>query len=121
MVLIAIGGVTVEPAIFLTFENARAAQSIVHPILGREYPDATLRPAQARSGRLELGFSGEGAETTSKAAQDALALAAVAVLTDADRPSHNMTFVVQGEVSRPIEDTTRNAWIVSCGFQEVAP
>lgn len=115
------GATVITPTIVLGYEESREAQSIVHPILGSTTPDVTLRPAVLRTGRLSCGFSGATSETLSKSAADTLAGASTFALADTDRATVAMTFVVpQGsQVTRTLEDETRNAWVVSFDFQEV--
>lgn len=120
MTTITTGASTITPSIVTTYEARRAAQTIVHVILGSPEPDVSLRPALRRSGRIELGFAGPTCEADSNAAAGVLAGASVFTLTDPDRATHNMTFVVTGDIPRALEDTTRNAYTVAFEFQEVS-
>lgn len=112
------GASTITPTIILDYSSDREAQSIVHPILGSSNPDITLRPASLRTGRLALGFQGSSSETDSKTAVDLLSTAATFNLVSPDRSTIPMLFVVQGRVSRDLEDVSRDAWLVTFDYQE---
>ncbi|KAA9105004.1 hypothetical protein [Microbacterium rhizomatis] len=118
--IITVGASTIAPTVVLGYSSERAAQNIVHPILGAESPDVTLRPALLRSGTLSLGFSDTGSEGSSRAAETLLAAVGVGSLASTDRATVAMPFVVVGTVRRELEDATRNAWIVTFGYQETA-
>lgn len=110
----------ITPTVVLGYGSAREAGTIVHPIINRAAPDVTLRPARLRSGdALELGFSSATSEADSKTAEEILSMPAVFTLSSADRTTVVMSFVVRGTVKRTLEDVTRNAWVVSFGWQEV--
>lgn len=112
------GASTITPTIVTDYSSEREAQSLVHVILGSPNPDITLRPATLRKGRLELGFHGASSEADSKTALDLLATSVTFNLVSSDRTSIPMLFVVQGRVSRVLEDVSRGAWLVSFEYQE---
>lgn len=114
------GASTITPTLVLGYSADREAQTIVHEILGSASPDVTLRPGKLRSGRLELGFQGATSQANSKTAADLLSGAATFNLVSTDLTTIPMPFVVQGTVTRELEDASRNAWIVSFDFQETA-
>ena len=110
------GASTITPILVLGYGADRAANNIVHAIPGRSNPDVTLRPANLRTGTLELGFT---SELESKDAADLHATGGVFTLSDTDRASVGMSYVASGRISRALEDTTRGAWVISVDFQEV--
>lgn len=114
------GGSTITPTQVLGYKADRESKTNIHPILGSSNPDATLRPALLRTGRLELGFQGATSESASKTAADLLSTAVTFNLVSSDRTSIPMTFVVKGSVSRELEGESRDAWMLSFDFQEVA-
>lgn len=115
------GAAIITPTLILGFESKREAATLVHSIIGRAAPDVTLRPAALRNGVSELGFNASTSEADSAAAEAILAGGTVCALISSDRSTVEMSFVVQGEITRTLEDATRSAWVVSFGWQEVTP
>lgn len=113
------GDAVIAPTIVTALSTGRPVATIVHPILGRDAPDVTVRPAGLRTGSLELGFSGEDAETASADAERLLAAGVATIVTD-ERATLAFSFVAQGTVTRDLEPVTRDAWLVRLDFQEVA-
>lgn len=109
----------ITPTVVDGWSASREARTKVHDILGRSDPDVTLRPAGLRAGTLKLVFA------TEQAAADAVAVLAVPqvlTLADADRPSLAGRFVAaDGTIELQLDDETRDVWIVTCPFREVAP
>jgi len=112
------GAVTITPRLVLGYESTREAGNVLHPILGRAAPAVTYRPAQLRTGRMELLFVDEA---TAVAAEDALAVAESCTLASDVRASIIMTFVLSGTLTRTLDDATRDAWTVAFDWTEVAP
>lgn len=141
--IITSGADTIYPTIVDGYESSRSARNIVHPILGRATPDVSLRPAQLRTGTLTLVFGdttetselvvidgivqplttpAQNAEEASLIAVDLHATGGVFSLSDTDRPSILMSYVVRpGDIRRDLDEQTREVWIVSIPFQEVTP
>src|SRR5688500_7572097 len=111
-------GGSITPDMVLGYQSQRQAGNIIHPILGRENPDITFRPAMLRTGRLELGFYGATSEADSLAAEAAHGLGAVFTLASTDVGSIEMSYVVAGSVTRTIE-VPGTAWTVHVDYQEV--
>lgn len=114
------GSDTIAPTVIDGFRSERESRNVVHPILGRDEPDVTLRPSNLRTGTLTLGFEGPTSEARSKAAEDMLAASGVFTLASTERATAEMSFIIQGTPSRELEDETRDAWIVTLDFQEVS-
>jgi len=110
------GDVTVTPALVLGYDAARMSRNLVHNLIGNGAPNVTLKPASLRSGTLELLFADE---STAAACEALHATEGSFTLTDSDRPSIGMVYVV-GSIRRQLEPETRAFWIVSVGFQEVS-
>ncbi|RPE75196.1 MULTISPECIES: hypothetical protein [unclassified Frondihabitans] len=110
----------IAPDLVTGFESTRDSQTLFHSVIGRAYPDITLRPASLRRGTLTMLFASGDAESLSATAEDLHAAAGLFELTDPDRASVAMTYVVSGAVGRALEDETRDAWLLSVDFQEVA-
>lgn len=104
------------PDVMDGFESRRDSQTIVHPILGRPNPDITIRPAMLRTGTLSFVF---GSETESFAAEISHAEGGVFKLESSTRDTVQMRYVPVGQITRTLERTTRDTWIVTVDFQEV--
>lgn len=119
------GGVTViTPNAVVAFSSVRQGKTRVHEVINRANPDATLRVAGSRAGRIKLAFTSASAEADSAAAEQALAGGALfTYVTDPSRPSLSMTFVVPdgGQINRVLSDVTRAAWTVEFDYREVSP
>lgn len=120
--IITSGSSTITPSAVTRYESTRDTGAVVHPIINRAAPDATLRVASLRKGRLEITFLGASAEADSDAAEEVLATAATFSLVSADRLSVQMSFVLPkgGRLTRTLSDTTRAAWVVAFDWVEVA-
>lgn len=108
------------------FESVRETQSIVHRVLGRPYPDVTLRPATARTGTLKLVFGNEAAAAHAEAVHAAPGILKLQAAFDYDaneviRPTVEMLYVPAGRITRTLDPDTRDVWIVTVDFQEVEP
>jgi hypothetical protein len=113
------GSETIEPTIIDGYSSGRESRNIVHPILGRSEPDVTLRPANLRTGTLTLGFEGPTSEIDSLEAETLHATGGVFAVVSTDRGTVEMSYVVNGQISRTLEDETRDAWLVTVDYQEV--
>lgn len=119
MTTITSGTTTITPTLVDGYSAEQETRTLAHPIVGAPFDDITLRPSGPRSGSFRLLFASEAA---ADAARRALAGTLVWTITDADRPTINMPFVVQGgSLSRVLEDSTRNLWFVEVPFREVSP
>lgn len=114
------GAVIISPTLILGYESTRKPGNVIHEILGRESPSVTFRPAGLRRGRMELLFE---EESTAADAEAALAAGEVCTLSDDDRTTVAMSFVLprDGDLSRKLDDETRAAWVVAFDWREVSP
>ena len=62
------GATVIAPTMILGYESSRPTRTLIHDVPGRSDPDATLRPAGLRKGRMTLGFAGPSAESDSASA-----------------------------------------------------
>jgi hypothetical protein len=136
------GVYTITPTIIDGYSSTRASQNVVRTILGSSIPAVSLRPALLRSGTLQLIFGDTGptfseyivvdgivvesgetpgvdAEAASLVAETLHATGGVFTLSETSRSRVGMTYVVSGNVTRKLDDTTRAVWIVTVDFQEV--
>ena len=111
----------ITPTLITGYSSKRESHTVLHQIIDRSAPDVTLRAASLRSGSLELLFAAEDAEAASSAAEAALSEAAVFTLTSDERSTVGMPFVVQGSITRTLDDASRSAWTVAFDWAEVAP
>lgn len=110
----------IVPLVIDGYDSSRQSGTVVHPIAGRADPDVTLAPAGLRTGTLRLVFADE---TDAKTAEDEHAEARAFTLSDDDRATVAMYYVVDagGDITRSLDDTTRDAWVVEVPFQEISP
>ncbi len=120
-IIITAGASTIAPTEVLGLQSQRTGRNIIHEIPGSESESVTLRPATPRTGTIVLGFSGPTAEGDSFDAENLHATGGVFTVVAAERPSLEMSYVVQdgGRISRDLEEVTRDAWIVTIDFREV--
>jgi hypothetical protein len=110
------GTTTLTPALVDGYDAAQDTRTIVHELIGGgvEY---TLRAAGTRAGTLTLVFP---VELDAETARAALAQPAVWTLTDPDRSTVGMRFVVAGgQLGVRLDETTRDVWLVTVPFREV--
>lgn len=111
------GTTTITPDIVDGYFSARTVRNVLHDILDRPDPDVSFATAATRAGALRLVFA---LEADALAAVAAHADAATWTLTDIDRPTLDMAYVVaDGELSIALDDETRDIWIVTVPFREV--
>jgi len=105
----------VNPDFVDGWAETRNSRTVVNPIVGGGV-DYILYPADLRSGTMSLMFFDE---------QDAIdcfqlhGKAAVFTITDTDRPSINMNYIVNGSNTRTLNDQNRTWWVVALQYQEV--
>lgn len=108
----------VTPTIADGYSSVRTPGTIMHPILGRESDDVTLRPAALRKGTLTLVFA---VEADAHAAVLVLTTPQMLQLDDPD-VSISMSFVIaDGDITVSLDDVTQTVWIVEAPFREVSP
>jgi hypothetical protein len=107
----------ISPDLILSWESSQESRNIVHTIIGRSNPDVTLKPANLRTGTLELFF------TTPEDAFECAALhadAATFLITSDQSWIDGMIYVVTDSIGQILEDTTREYWQVNVPYQEIA-
>lgn len=117
--LITVGDATIAPQQVMSISSEQASGTIIHPILGRSYPDVTIRPAAMRTGTIEMGFYGPNSEADSATARALIATGGVFTIASEERATLSMTCVASGRIALQLEDTTRDAWVLSVDYQEV--
>ncbi|MDU0367677.1 hypothetical protein RWH45_10650 [Microbacterium sp. KSW4-17] len=117
--VITVGASTIAPQQVMNITSQQESGTIVHPILGRAFPDITLRPAGVRTGTITMGFAGPTAETDAATARALLASGVVFTIAPEERTSLSMACIVSGRISLDLEDVTRDAWVLTVDYQEV--
>ncbi len=110
------GANIISPDLILSWSSEQESRNIVHTIIGRSNPDVTLKPANLRTGTLELFF------TTPEDAFECAALhaeSATFLITSDETWIDGMLYVVDGSIGQVLEDTTRRYWQVNISFQEL--
>lgn len=110
------GATTITPELVTGWETDQETRNIIHPIIGSANPDVTLKPANLRTGTIELLF------LTASDANDARlahATGGVFQLVSTELSVVDMYYVVSGNINTVLEDSTRNVWTLSVDYQEV--
>ncbi|QQD75105.1 hypothetical protein I8920_09510 [Curtobacterium sp. YC1] len=97
------------------WEESAEGKNIVNPIMGGGV-DVTLQAASKRTGSFVLVYTDE---SDAQAAFEMHRKAAVFTLSDSERPSVAMTYVLAGDLTRALDDESREFWLVTVNFQEV--
>lgn len=118
MATISSGVLSFSPTLITAWGTTQESRNVVHNIIGRTDPDVTLLKAATRTGTLEMLFtSATGAET----ARGILANGAVFTISDTETWLDGFDFVITGNLTAALEDTTRDLWTLSADFVEVIP
>lgn len=117
--IITTGASVITPSALTEYESSRETRTRVHDVINREMPDATLRVARARSGRMTLAFTGPTAESDSATAEAILAGPSTFTLTS-DEATIQMTFVLPetGRLNRTLA-LAGSVWRIAFDWQEV--
>jgi|GEM_PF-6125030 len=103
------------PLVVNGWEEAANGLNVINPVVGGGF-DVTLRGTSLRNGAFELVYEDEA---------DAAAAFAMHrrpstfTITDSDRASVGMRYVVDGQISRALDEEERTYWIVRVEYQEV--
>jgi hypothetical protein len=111
------GTTVITPRHITGFESSRPTKTVVHTVVGSAASAITLRPAGLRTGTLEAIFD---TLTQALALEALLAQAKSFALTVSDAPALGMAFVAVGNITADLDPDT-DLWVVTSGFQEVAP
>lgn len=106
---------TLHPVLWMDYASIRKTNTRTHDLMSGASA-ITLAPAGPRRSTLALLFK---SETDSKACEDMHATAGVLTITDPDRLTHSMQYVVVGEISRTLDKETSRVWILTVDVQEV--
>lgn len=109
---------SIVPTIVDGYEASREARTVVHSVLNRSAPDITFRAAGMRRGTLSCVFADQ---LEAVSAFGVLSIPQTFTLSDDDVPSVGMSFVVaEGDLTIALDDETREVWVVTVPFVEVA-
>ncbi|MCS0491191.1 hypothetical protein [Curtobacterium flaccumfaciens] len=104
-----------QPLVVNGWGEGATGRNIVNPIIGGGI-DVTLQAASLRQGAFELVYQDEDEAAYAFAMHQR---PSTFTITDAERPSIAMTYVVDGRISRTLDDESRDFWIVRVEYQEV--
>ncbi len=109
-------GSTTSPELVLGYDTARESRNIVHDLISGDIAVTLIAP-RPRSGTLELLYFDEAAAFAGLALHEQ---ETTFTLDDDDSAGVSMTYVVSGSGIRlTLDDETRDAWVLSVGYQEV--
>lgn len=117
-VTITAGASTITPELALGYSASTESRNVTHAIIGRADPDVSLAADTLRKGTLELFFA------TAESAWDAFSVHStegIFVLVDTDIPQANMTYARDGAMRIVLDPQTLRRWLLTVGYQEVAP
>lgn len=58
-------------------------------------------------------------EAESRAAEDLHAAGGICTITEPGRPTHGMTYIVTGAITRELDPTTANVWLLTLDVTEI--
>jgi hypothetical protein len=109
-------GTLIVPALVLNaWQSDDAPQTIIHPILGLEYPDVTLRPAAARTGTMRLLFLDAAAADAARQFHRA-----PATFTTVSSLAWVPTKYVPNGPIRAVQQDGEARWVLEVPYQELA-
>lgn len=97
------------------WEESAEGKNIINPITGGGV-DVTLQEAGKRTGSFILVYTDE---TEALAAFEMHRQPEVFTLSDSDRPSVGLDYVLAGDLTRALDDESREFWLVTVNYQEV--
>lgn len=115
MTTISDGITTLHPILWMDYKSTRDANTKVHPLMGGGV-SLSLAPASPRTITVALLFDDED---ESKACEDMHAGTGVITITEDDRDTASMQYVVIGTIGRDLDPETADVWIVSAEVIEV--
>lgn len=117
----ATGAPTTSPSLIIGFESSRPSRNVFHAVLRNGTPadDVALRAAGPRVGQLTYLYSAATSEADSAAAEQMHRGPYLFTVTDQDRPTVNMTYAVDGNIVRTLDQETGAAWTLQVDFREV--
>lgn len=104
-----------HPDLVLGYATSVESRNVIHDLIDGSIA-VTLVAARPRAGTLELFYVDEA---EAWAALSMHRSADSFTIVDSDRPDIGMTYVVDGRIGLALDDSTRDHWQVSVGYQEV--
>lgn len=112
------GTLSFSPELITAWGTTQTSRNVIHTIIGRTDPDVTLLKSSTRTGTLEMLFLSASAADI---ARGILANGAVFTISGSETWLNGFDFVLAGNLTAVLEDTTRNLWTLSADFVEVIP
>lgn len=104
------------PTVIDGYSARRRGRNVLHPILGTSEVAVTLGESGMRAGTLSCVFP---VESEAAGLVEALSAGVSASIASSERPSIDMDFVIDGDVTIAL-DETRSVWIVAFDWQEIS-
>lgn len=108
---------TFSPYLRMTASQTINSRNIIHELLAGGVA-VTFAGETTSTGTLEMLFT---SEADSLEAYTQLNTGHIFELTDADKTSTSMFFVIAGAITRTYEVESADTWIITCDIQEVVP
>lgn len=105
-----------RPIQVVGYESSRQSANVFHEVIGRSYPDVTLRPAGLRTGTFSFLFDNE---VDAAECERMHSTTAVLTLDDPEVPTAATRYVADGQISRRLDSESMVLWVVSVAYQEV--
>lgn len=115
--LITQGTATIVPQLVLNYRASRSSRNVLHELVESQDPAVTLRSTGLRRGTLQLLFAGPVSAGT---AATVLARTGLFAYSDSGNSSNNMSFYVDGDITKSQAEAGSAAWIVTVDFQETS-
>lgn len=108
---------TFSPVLRLTASQAASTRNVLHELIGGGIA-VTFGEDSGVTHTLEMVFT---SETDSEEAFSQLRAGHLFELTDTDKPTTSMYFVLSGTVERAYQVDSVDTWIITCDIQQVEP
>lgn len=105
-----------QPVLWMQLATTRHATSRVATNAGA--PVAVIHGPRPRHREARLVLLYED-ETEARAAEDLHAAGGICTITEPGRPTHGMTYIVTGAISRELDPETANIWILTIDVTEI--
>ena len=107
---------TTTPVLWMELDARRQATTVLHQTVSG---GTVVMHGPAPTSRATVLMFLYDDEAASRAAENMLAAGGVCSITAPNRVTHEMSFVVVGEIARILDPDTANVWIVTAEVAEV--
>jgi hypothetical protein len=110
-------GNTIPITVLVPHAVDRESRNVIHDLIGGGVAVSLVAP-RPRAGELGLLYADE---MLANACAQLHTAETTFTLTETDRPTVSMTYVVDGTITIALDEDTQDDWIVTIGYQEVTP